>query len=360
MLRHLLPRALCLAAVLVRPGAAQEVVRVPDEPACPCELRVTRTGTLSDPDGRAGLARPLTVERAPDGHLLVVPLDRQGDLLQFGPDGVFVRRIGRPGRGPREFGAILGLAPGPADSTYVLDAGNRRLVVLGPDLELVRSRSLPVVGNGFGVTDDGSVVVLTALPRGGGVPRDRLTLLDRDLVPIRTFMPGVAPTFPAEIRAARRRIGVAQDGAIVVGHVDRYELEIWNVGGTHERTLVRSPSWFPGELEPTDRGARDPAGPAPHMDPAPRIGPDGRIWTVSWIAGDDGGEAPGEGSDDFDAMIESVDPVAGRVIASTRLDEAVRLISNDGWAAAYREDGAGRPFIDVYRLEVVEAGGGDR
>lgn len=364
----------CLAIAGAEPTLAQPVVVVPDEPVCACEIRVTREVTLSDPDGRAGLARPLKVERAANGHFLVVPGNRQGEVLDFGADGVFVRRIGRPGQGPREFGAILGLATGPAGSTYLLDAGNRRLVVLDPDLEIVRSRRLPVAGGWFGVLDDGSVVVLTGLPRGGGESRDRLVLLGPELDTVRTFLPSTAPTFPAEIRAARRRIGVAPDGTIAVGHVDRYHVELWHSDGTHGRTLVRSPPWFPSDPDPVDPGARDAVPPAPRLDEAPRVAPDGRIWTVSWIADEDWREAlgpvrsirgetvtapvPERQSDHLDAVIESLDPVAGRVRASTRVDPALRLIADDGWAAAYREDEVGRPFVDIYRLEVVDRGGG--
>lgn len=354
---------------MAAPAPGQEVVDVPDEPACACELRITRVATLTDPDGRAGLTRPLKVERAHDGHFLVVPSDRQGELLQFGTDGVFVRRIGRPGRGPREFGGVLGIAPGPADSTFLLDAGNRRLVVLDPDLDIARSAPLPVMGGWFGVLDDGSVVVLTGVPRGPGSSADRLSLLDRELAVVRTFLPGAVPTFPDEIRAARRRIGVASEGTIVVGHVDRYELEVWGSDGTHRRTLRRSPPWFPSDPGPVDSGARDPAPPRPLLDEAPRIAPDGRIWTVSWIA-DEGwqealgpvrtirggtvtGPVPERRSDYLDAVVESLDPATGRLQASLRVDPALRLISDDGWAAAYREDEMGRPFIDVYRLEVV-------
>ncbi len=356
---------------LAVPAQGQEIIDVPDGPACACELRVTRVVTLSDPDGHAGLAWPLKVERVHDGHVLVVPLDRQGELLQFGADGVFVRRIGRPGRGPREFGGVLAIASGPADSTFVMDASNRRLVVLDPDLEIARSAPLPVMGGWFGVLNDGSVVVLTGVPRGPGGSADRLALLDRELAVVRTFLPGAVPTFPDEIRAARRRIGVASDGTIAVGLVDRYEIEVWGSDGTHRRTLRRSPPWFPSSPAPVDPDARDDAPPRPLLDEAPRIAPDGRIWAVSWIADDGWREALGpvrsirgetatgpvleRQSDYLDAVVENIDPVTGRVQASVRVDPALRLISDDGWAAAYREDEVGRPFIDVYRLEVVPA-----
>lgn len=335
-------------------GLQAPPVVIPDEPACACVLVVERALTLADPDGRAGLAIPLRVERAPNGHVLVVPAERQGELLEFGADGAFVRRIGRPGRGPGDFGAILALAAGPADSMYVMDAGNRRLVVLDGDLEIARFGRLPVVGGWFGVLDDGSVVILTAVPRGSDASRDRLTVLDRTLQTVRTFLPGPIPTFPAEIRAAQRRIGVAPDGRIVVSHVDRYELEVWRADGSGGRVLLRSPPWFQTGGTEVDRASRSAGPPAAILAEAPRIDAAGRLWTVVRIAAS---PAPAATGDDVDSVVEVIDPDSGELIASARVDADLRLIAPGGWAAAYREDEEGRAYVDVYAMEVVEVEG---
>ena len=52
-----------------------------------------------------------------------------------------VRQIGRKGSGPKEYRLPASLLPLPGDSTLLVDQGNERLAVIGPDLSIVRSFS---------------------------------------------------------------------------------------------------------------------------------------------------------------------------------------------------------------------------
>jgi hypothetical protein len=52
-----------------------------------------------------------------------------------------VRQIGRKGSGPKEYRLPASLLPLPGDSTLLVDQGNERLAVVGPDLSIVRSFS---------------------------------------------------------------------------------------------------------------------------------------------------------------------------------------------------------------------------
>jgi hypothetical protein len=52
-----------------------------------------------------------------------------------------VRQLGRKGSGPTEYRLPAALLPLPGDSTLLVDQGNERLAVIGPDLSIVRSFS---------------------------------------------------------------------------------------------------------------------------------------------------------------------------------------------------------------------------
>lgn len=68
----------------------------------------------------------------PDGTIYV--LDQQGPALRaYGPDGVYRRTLGRPGRGPGELALPRGLLTLDDGRVLVDDPGNRRIQVYGAD-----------------------------------------------------------------------------------------------------------------------------------------------------------------------------------------------------------------------------------
>lgn len=348
-------------------GMAQEEVAVPDTPMCDCEIRLELVATLQDADGRAGLSAPLVVERASNGHYLVVPVARQSDLLRFDESGNFLGTIGRRGQGPTEFGTILAVRSGWADSTLVMDAGNGRLAILDPEFDVARSARLPEIGGWFGPLISGGLVVLRSIPGRRDLSPNRVLLLNRMLELEHSFgpSPGVGPE--NSIASLRRRMAVSPNGVVVLSHWNAYKLEVWGIDGIHRRTLVRTPSWF--RYEESDGRSISDAPPPSTLESAPRIDASGRIWTVSRIAdegwrdglgsvqGATGGRAVGvpigTRNDYYDSVIEVIDPESGRLIASSRVDPSLVFISDDGYAASYREDEFGIPFVDVWRLTVV-------
>lgn len=347
-------------------ATAQERVVVSDAPACDCHLEVELVTTLQDLDGRAGLSRPLVVERAGDARYLVVPTTRQGALLEFDESGAFRRTIGRPGQGPGEFGVILAIRPGAGDSTLVMDAGNRRLAILDAALNVARTARLPVIGGWFGAVGEGGLLVLSGIPGRTAESLDRVFLLDSSLSIERSFMPAPARGLDTRIESLRRRLAVAKSGVVAVSHWSRYAIEVWRADGTHEKTLVREVDWFPAD----EVGRDGSSGPISPVQEAPRIDEDGRLWTVTHVRDEDWEESFGPArtragrsatglskanrDDLYDSVIEVVDLESGRLIASRRVDAHVAFISNAGHAASYREDRIGYPFVDVWRFEVVE------
>jgi len=85
------------------------------------------------------------VRELPDGRILVT--DRLEEKLYVASftTGALVT-ISRPGRGPLEFHLPTALLPFTGDSTLLVDEGNSRLAVVGPDLRIHRSFALRLPG----------------------------------------------------------------------------------------------------------------------------------------------------------------------------------------------------------------------
>lgn len=355
--RHFQLPALLFAAswLLATPVRGQDIRSVADSVACRCSLEVRHVVSLSDVDGRAGLGPPIAIHQTSDGKYLVVPATRPGALLLFGTDGVYERQVARIGQGPSELASILAVQSGTADSTVVLDVGNGRVAVLDGDYRVARTARLSVGGGWFGMLPGGEVLILTGIPRDRGTPR--LRLFSNDMTPLRFFMPVLdAP----DTRSARRRMFVASNGLIAVAHNSEYTVEIWNTAGEHIQTVSRDPAWFSHGQEWD--GSRD--GPAPLLE-TPRIDASGRLWTVSHVADPEWKRAvpdvetplgvglvvgPESVSRLQDSVVEVIDLRTGLLLASIRIDARVDFISDDGTAAAYREDTMGIPSIDVWKF----------
>jgi hypothetical protein len=343
-------------------AALQKAVLVPEAVACDCRLELTQVTTLTDPDGRAGLSAPLVMERTSDGRYLVVPTRQQGTVLLFDASGRYEKTIGRVGQGPHEFRAIIAIRGGLADSTVLMDAGNSRLAVLDPALAPTRTVRVPVRSAWFGILADGRVVILAAIPPAGS-RQDRVHVFSAALEPIRSFMRSPETPPGGVVNALRRRMSVSADGTVAVAHNDKYVLELWTAAGLHLATLSRDPDWF--RLDST---LRPKEGPSPRFE-TPRVAPDGMIWTVSHVPDANWRNALGtvhdlygrsvqgvpEGAQSryWDSVIELIDPKLGVLLGSVRLDAHVGLISDDGFAAGYREDELGNPSIDVWRIALV-------
>ena len=86
---------------------------------------------LSDPFTNIGALRELS-----DGRVIVVD---KGDRAVYVADfrAGTSTQIGRPGGGPKEYGMPGNLLPVAGDSTLLTDAGNRRVLALGPDAQPV-------------------------------------------------------------------------------------------------------------------------------------------------------------------------------------------------------------------------------
>jgi hypothetical protein len=87
------------------------------------------------------------VRELPDGRVLVSDRLDNGVVVADFARGT-TAAIGRTGSGPAEYRLPTGLSAMPGDSTLLVDEGNQRLAVIGPDLKIHRTFNLIIPGIG--------------------------------------------------------------------------------------------------------------------------------------------------------------------------------------------------------------------
>jgi hypothetical protein len=121
---------------------------------------------LRDPSG-AVLATPTVISEDPAGRIIVT--DRSDHNIKvYDSAGALVRIMGRPGRGPGEFAALMS-AQVYRDSVLAYDVSGGRLSVFGPDGRFARARPLPggAVPFFIRVVDDSLLLLISAIPTRG-------------------------------------------------------------------------------------------------------------------------------------------------------------------------------------------------
>jgi hypothetical protein len=125
--------------------------------------------TLAGPDAAFPESFSLVrgVRELPDGRLLVA--DALGQVLvRLDLRAATADTIGKVGQGPNEYGQPDGVFPLPGDSTLLVDLGNARLTVIGPDGTFGRTMPISLGSPGAG-PGSLSVVLPRAVDRQGHV-----------------------------------------------------------------------------------------------------------------------------------------------------------------------------------------------
>lgn len=202
-----------------------------------------------------------SAKRLSDGRIVVASAGTK-ELQIYSPDGRLLSRVGRAGEGPGEFQTPYWVGVLPGDSIAVWDLGLSRLSLFTPAGEFTRSVSprgaLGVLPRVVGVLDNGRVVLLTgsgtgALDMSGkSVQRDSVTVLvlgpDGEISDTIGRFPGteqIALGSPQEgllmrpLPFGKSTVVAVQDGRVIVGTGDRYELAAYEPSG-RLRALVRA------------------------------------------------------------------------------------------------------------------------
>jgi hypothetical protein len=358
-----------------------------------------RSITLDKPDAvlDAEFTQIRGVRELPDGRVLISDrLDRGVVVATFGSSDL--KPIGRTGRGPTEYRLPTGLIPLPGDSTLLLDEGNSRLAIIGPDLRIHRSFNVMLPGMG---TPMSSRVIDTRgryymsipswlIATAGGIPRDTLPVIRFDAKASRVdtitrikgmsnrapgprLVPGVpfivfAPQDVWTVNAAGRIAIVRSadyyvewhepDGRVIRGPRVAYErlpvtqedkILYMRTFMQNSNTSGKGPDGGMGATpadQTTDEAVRKivagnefAATKPATMDVAPLMSPEGTLWVERWVRI---GEAPMW--DVFDS--------AGAIVARVRLPKGKRLVAlGAGTAYVIATDDDGLQRLERYRRE---------
>ncbi|MGH7555056.1 MAG: 6-bladed beta-propeller, partial [Longimicrobiales bacterium] len=260
--------------------AAQQQILVPDSVACrQCSITAVRVVTLGD-ERQGILSSPQSVIRDGAGRYIVVHVADQTGMSIFSPNGEFLRRVGRGGRGPGEYGLITGLQPDTGGILRVWDAGATRLTVLDRDFvtrEVVPFETLVVslvrYGSGYYAFRN------VRTPELAGYPLHRIDMRGRIQRSFGASEPGYRSDRPD---LYRRSIALGPAGTLWSGRFVEYVLERWDTAGTLLQRLRRAPAWFPPGIHVGAPAENRRARPAPGLMRI-RVDSSGRIWTLVWV-----------------------------------------------------------------------------
>lgn len=340
------------------PATAQVDVVLDYSPCRACTIEATRDIVLDD----AGAGSDL--RRMADGRIVLASAYDGASFMVYPATGGSAERVGRAGEGPGEYRYVRWVRPH-RRSPAVFDGQARRLTVLDASFDVVRTVVLPGIPQWDAVVlDDSTYVVNMVVPTSDRIGYALHTVDGRGKA-VRSFdeLPGGYGTPGSDVKLMRN-VGRGRDGTVWSAHYSKYQVDLWNPAtGGKLRSLVRNAEWFPEHVQGSRTNPEEPA--------LPRIigvaeDQRGRLWIMisvasdGWPAGlvktaDDAhpefGEytLPNDLDNVFDTVVEVIDPVAGRVIASATFDEAF-LFVGAGWAAS-QEDGASlAPRLQIWRL----------
>jgi hypothetical protein len=152
--------------------------------------------------------------------------------------------------------------------------------------------------------------------------------------------------------------------------VNQYRLQLWSLDGRLIREIRRDVDWFQPWVETVALEDRETTPPVPRTTALHRDST-GLLWVLIQIAGRNWKDAivaardpygrPMRGIGDkniyYDTVVEVIDPNTNQLLASTRVDGWVRMLSGDRLAAQYLEDEEGYPQLRVWQFNLTRRGG---
>lgn len=330
-----------------------------------CAISLQREITLRDTPATPFGANVTAVARDSVGRIYVPSRIARGEVYLFSEAGDYIRTIGREGEGPGEYRVVNAVLVGRRDSIRLFDNVNARMTVLSSSFEVSRTARMPVGirPTEVAIAPDGLIIAASrvATPERIGFP---LHAIRQDGTLQRSYGAEDTTRYVRAPFALSRAVAVDSQGRTWAARRTSYHLELWDTHGTKQLDLRSAVPWFePWRIdEPLS-----PDTPPLTWIQAIRVDDDGRLWVLFRISSEEFAsslvpENSARGkyyriadySLAFDTIIEVIDPVAGRLIASTRVDAYLTNFVDDASALGVREDPLGVPLLDVYRVQLKE------
>lgn len=328
-----------------------------------CSVSVSLEAVLGTDDGPGFLGSPSGFMTTPAGGYLVTDSYNPAELKVFAPDGSFSRVVGRKGRGPGEFEFAAHLLPAEGDSLWVVDVGLLRRNLFSATLDF--GRSVPFKAPAFSVvapnpqafvvnariyTDSAIGLPLHLVEASGGIVRSFGAV--EPIEDLRRPEPSL------------RSITVASDSSVWALPMDDYRLEEWSLNGTLLRTVTIDSDWFVSGGTMTRRPDEEPT----TILVAAQMDPRGFLWVIGYEPDPQWQEAFGDGEDPYgrstkvlldrnllyDTRVEVVDPGSGEVVASRRLEQAIRGFGAPGRVFSVSMTAQGAPRMEISSVNLSE------
>lgn len=343
------------------PGAAQDTVTIADSATCPsCRIELGSV-MISDEgaDGHFGDFLGLSADRS--GRIFVVSSVEPYAIMIFDSAGRYMRSFGRAGDGPGEYRFALPPVPTVGDTLLVFDVSRRRMTILGPSFEVVRSSALTFVVRGAAVLPDGRIVVNAdpMVPNQAGRP---LHVLGPQGAVLESWGDVNAPVPSYQSWENRRRLASDQDGRLWTARPNDYLVEEWDSAGRRVTQLRLEATWLPRWDEAVTRP--DSVPPNPVIVKVWREGD--LLWVASLVAdqrwrplrssSDNPGDVTIRGLDRnrvWDTRIDVIDITNYSLLATARFDPYLIPGFAGAVFAEYQETADLSPRFVIHRPTLV-------
>lgn len=342
-----------LFSLLAPPVRGQALV-VSSHAECPhCRGSFSPVATLVPPDSLPSFVSPQLL-RDSKGRFLVADVMSSLPILLFDSAGRFIRTIGSRVPGPGDVSMVRSMASGPGDTLFAF--GNL-YSVFASDGKLVRSRTVLSGSSANAAIAVPNAGVVVAAPRLTRASTSRPTIFhlvagDSVVASFGAAGSGAAPWSTQKVLASG---GSRQFWS---GGVNEYVVEHWSTSGARDRVLARKAEWFPTWTHWDGNLLNGPPPPRLHSIRQDR---QGRLWTLSLVASATAREqrrSTGEGPVPtwrdahrlLDTVIEVIEPLSGRLVASWRARGAFDQLIGDDLVTRIDLDGDGAVLVRICRI----------
>lgn len=226
---------------------AQEVVEVADDIACPsCLVETGPPVTLAAPDDSIWFSSlwDLRVSRDSEGNYIAAPVNGNGLIAVFSPDGTYRSAYGRIGEGPGEFATDISLLVevGDGDVLYAIDPVHIHTLAPRAEGSLDQAR-MPVRVIGDAVVLQNGIAVEATVRTEAGIATVQL------LQPDGTIVQSIGATETDNEAGGdftlRRTLGTSNDRMDVwSARIDRFHITRYGPDGEAKARIERTTSLF--------------------------------------------------------------------------------------------------------------------